>query len=368
MRSSASECTSSSAPGGCNPSQRRTTSVERCRNQISGRMTMKKTRTGATTNRAVPSEWPSAIPFGTSSPMTTCRKVSRRYASTTASTVARIASNRSDSACSPIAPMASDVSVTPSCIAAMKCGGSDVIRQHLPRATVAWCQLDDARSARRHEAVFGRDEEGVHQDQAPPRRRAQRGSSRPVPVGVGTRRMSSSNWGQYRKPVVVPSAGGAALPDEPFQVRERLGDGETALGRLGSSSPEDVVGDLVGAPWLVAERRRRSRRAGRRVLDQLSGAAARVEDRLTVSGVDDPRRELDRPLERSQIVPERVRPALRVEAHRRRDSLQEMIAGDQHAVTEKAEVAVGVTGQLERPASRPPRSLRRAGPVRRRSG
>jgi hypothetical protein len=37
-------------------------------------MTMKKKRTGADTNSAVPSECPSAIPFGTSSPMTTCRK------------------------------------------------------------------------------------------------------------------------------------------------------------------------------------------------------------------------------------------------------------------------------------------------------
>ena len=33
--------------------------------------------------------------------------------------------------------MASEVSVTPSCIAAMKRGGSPVILQHLPRAPVA---------------------------------------------------------------------------------------------------------------------------------------------------------------------------------------------------------------------------------------
>ena len=35
-----------------------------------------------------------------------------------------IGSKRCANTCSPNAPMASEVSVTPSCIAAMKCGGS----------------------------------------------------------------------------------------------------------------------------------------------------------------------------------------------------------------------------------------------------
>ena len=56
--------------------------------------------------------------------------------------------------------MASEVIVTPSCIAAMNCGGSPVILQYRPRAAVALAlELPDARAARGDEAVLGRDEE-----------------------------------------------------------------------------------------------------------------------------------------------------------------------------------------------------------------
>ena len=89
---------------------------------------MRNVRTGAATISAVPSEWPSAIPFGTSSPITTCRNVRMRYARSTASTVAKKSSKRCASVCSPRAPIPSEVSVTPSCMAAMKRGGSAVIR------------------------------------------------------------------------------------------------------------------------------------------------------------------------------------------------------------------------------------------------
>ena len=75
MRSSASECTSRSAPGGSRPKRCRTSSVDRCSSQISGRKTAKKARTGAETQSAVPSAWPSAAPFGTSSPNTTWKKL-----------------------------------------------------------------------------------------------------------------------------------------------------------------------------------------------------------------------------------------------------------------------------------------------------
>ena len=51
----------------------------------------------------------------------------------TASTVASTGSKRRVSACSPSAPIPSDVSVTPSCIAAMKRGGESVTRR-TPRA------------------------------------------------------------------------------------------------------------------------------------------------------------------------------------------------------------------------------------------
>ena len=52
---------------------RGSTSVERWSSQISGRKTMKKARTGVESASAVRSGWPSAIPFGTSSPITTWR-------------------------------------------------------------------------------------------------------------------------------------------------------------------------------------------------------------------------------------------------------------------------------------------------------
>ena len=74
--------------------------------------------------------------------------------------------------------MASEVIVTPSCIAAMKCGGSAVIRQHVARAAVALVlELADARAARGDEAVLGRDEERVQQDQAQQGREAREGGS-----------------------------------------------------------------------------------------------------------------------------------------------------------------------------------------------
>ena len=67
------------------------------------------------------------------------------------------------SACSPSAPIASDVSVTPSCIAAMKRGGESVIVQHLPRAPVCPCcgELLHARPPHGDEAVLGGDEVAV---------------------------------------------------------------------------------------------------------------------------------------------------------------------------------------------------------------
>ena len=85
-----------------------------------GAKTVKNARTGAETQSAVPSAWPSATPFGTSSPITTWKKVRIAYARTIARTVAIHLSNSRDSVASPRAPMPSDVSVTPSCIAAMK--------------------------------------------------------------------------------------------------------------------------------------------------------------------------------------------------------------------------------------------------------
>ncbi len=73
MRSSASECASAWAPGGSSPRPRSSTFVDSSSSQISGRKTMKNQRTGVETKSATRSAWLSAIPFGTSSPITTCR-------------------------------------------------------------------------------------------------------------------------------------------------------------------------------------------------------------------------------------------------------------------------------------------------------
>ena len=99
---------------------------------------MKNARTGADTQSAVPSACPSATPFGTSSPITTCANVKIRYASSTAMIVAIHISKACESACSPRAPMPSEVSVTPSCIAAMNCGGSAVMRNTARARLFPW--------------------------------------------------------------------------------------------------------------------------------------------------------------------------------------------------------------------------------------
>ena len=68
---------------------------------------------------------------------------------------------------SPRAPIARLVIVTPSCIAAMNRGGLAVIRSTMRARLVALvAELRDARASRSDEAVLGRDEEGVQQEQA----------------------------------------------------------------------------------------------------------------------------------------------------------------------------------------------------------
>ncbi len=106
---------------------RSATSDERCSTQISGRNTKKKSRTGPETTRAAASECCSAMPFGTSSPITTWRYVISRKAIRNASTPARKGSKTRARTGSPMAPMARLVSVTPSCMAAMKRGGLAVM-------------------------------------------------------------------------------------------------------------------------------------------------------------------------------------------------------------------------------------------------
>ena len=103
-------------------------SLEVCRTQITGLKTTMKPRTGVETASATRSEYSSATPFGTSSPTTTWRNVMIRNASPKAISDAKIGSNTLASTCSPSAPIARLVAVTPSCIAAMKRAGSATIR------------------------------------------------------------------------------------------------------------------------------------------------------------------------------------------------------------------------------------------------
>jgi DNA repair photolyase len=166
-------------------------------------------------------------------------------------------------------------------------------------------------------------------------------------VGVGTRR---DFFVQLRASIgnalVVPAAPGPAFPDEPLQVRERLRHRKAPL-RGAQLRPEETEGDLVRAARLLREHGRRLLEPCAVVSDQLTGSAGGIRDRFAVPGIDDAGCELDRPLERREVVAERIRPALRVEPDRRRDLLQQMVTADEDAVAQEADMPVGVTRQLD---------------------
>src|SRR5204863_8811703 len=107
--------------------------------------------------------------------------------------------------------------------------------------------LDDPRPAGGDEAVLGRDEEGVQQDQAADRQKLEEKCHAP---SSGAQVLEgSSSTGEARSigdaPVVPPPLG-PARDDEALEVRKRLGDRETALDRR-QLVPEEVVRDLVAA-------------------------------------------------------------------------------------------------------------------------
>ena len=79
------------------------------------------------------------------------------------------------------------------------------------------------------------------------------------------------------------------------------------------------------------------------VLDQLARPLRRALDGIAVPAVGDARVELRRPLQRLEVVAQRVGTAFRVEPDRRRDPRQQVVASDEDAVAEEAEVSVGVT-------------------------
>src|SRR5262245_38933767 len=124
-------------------------------------------------------------------------------------------------------------------------------------------------------------------------------------------------------------------------MRQRLGDGE-ATSRRGQLRSEEHEGELVAGPWLNVERVGRSVEAIAVVLLELARTARRIVDGIAVPRERDLGIELDRAVERGQVVAERVRPARRPEADGRRDAPEEVIGGNEDPVPEQAQLAVGV--------------------------
>src|SRR3979490_67121 len=93
----------------------------------------------------------------------------------TASSVAITLSNAFESALSPTAPMPSDVSVTPSCIAVMNCGGSLVIFRTARARLLPWWGRSVVRGGRAggegasggEGGVLARNEKAVEQHEQP---------------------------------------------------------------------------------------------------------------------------------------------------------------------------------------------------------
>ena len=140
MRSSASECTSSSAPGGlqAEPAAGRSPSSA-AGTRSSGRMTMKKTRTGGDDEQrralGVAERDSLRDELADDDVQEGEDQIGEHDGEHGRRGIRRTAC---DSACSPSAPMPSEVSVTPSCIAAMKCGGSDVMRSTSRARRLPW--------------------------------------------------------------------------------------------------------------------------------------------------------------------------------------------------------------------------------------
>ena len=134
-------------------------------------------------------------------------------------------------------------------------------------------------------------------------------------------------------------------------MRERLGHREPALDRR-QLSPEQHVRDVEPVARLDAERRLGPVEPLVVVRDDLARAGGGAPDRLAVAGERDPGREQGDVGERADVVAERVGPALRVEADRRRDRREHVVAGDENAVAEEAEVAVRVPGRRQHTPAR----------------
>ena len=204
--------------------------------------------------------------------------------------------------------------------------------EHVARAPVALLlELDDLRAPRRHEAVLGRDEEPVQQHQPDEGEQLEEDRHAPLSGAWVLGGSSSSKLGRSignDPDVLVPF--GPILEHEPLEVGERLGDGEPPRGGL-QVRAEEVERELVARARAVGERGLGHPEPLAVVLDQLVCAPHGILDRLAVTGQSNARRELDRALERPQVVAERVGPARGPEADRRRDSAEQVVGRDEHA-------------------------------------
>src|SRR6188472_2158968 len=293
-----------------------------------------------------------------------------RNARSTASTVASHWSKNSESTRSPRAPIAREVRVTPSCIAAMKCGGSLVIFM-----TERAVRLPSSASS------FTRVRRTVTSAYSPATKNALRRISRTTATsststviadtsvrsyrpGTLERRERSPRPGHWyseasRRPLLRRSIGDSpdvlgapsrSLQHEPLEVRERLRHRKPACRRL-QVVTEEREGDLITGQRLVSER------GGGRceplgvVGDQRAGARARVEDRFSVPGKRDARVEGDRRLEGVEIVAERVGTASRPQPDRRSDRIEHVVGCDEHVVADEHQLAVRVAGCRDRAPS-----------------
>src|SRR5581483_12216945 len=121
--------------------------------------------------------------------------------------------------------------------------------------------------------------------------------------------------GSIGKRSAVIGARGAVGEHEPLAVRQRLGDGEAPLA-VAEVVSEEGEREVVAGPRGAAELRLQAVEPVAVVLDQLARARGRIGDRVAVAGKREPRPERDRPLERTQVVAERIGTSVRIEPDR----------------------------------------------------
>jgi hypothetical protein len=137
-------------------------------------------------------------------------------------------------------------------------------------------------------------------------------------------------------------ASGAPFEHEALEVRQRLRDREAPGGRL-QVVAEERERDLIGGPGLALERRHRRLKTLAVVRQQFVRPRDRVGEWLAVPRERQRGLEVDRRPERVEVVPERIGAARRPEADGRRDTPEQVVGGDQHALPEQHQLAVGVT-------------------------